>query len=76
MSKTFSERLYRVGDSTEGAFLTVCPGAERPEAVLLFSDGVANSKYFGQIRIEMSSEFMRALGKALLDCADDVDRPF
>jgi hypothetical protein len=72
--KAWTEVVRRVGhEDFDGHFLSVCPGPDAPEMlVLLHSDGEKNAKFFGQIYLQASPDYMRALGEAIIACANDV----
>lgn len=71
----WTERNYLVGDEDSGAFMTVSPAPDYPESgVLLAAIGDKSENEYGKIYIQLSTEYMRAIGMALVACADDVDR--
>lgn len=72
----WTEHVRRIGHADyEGRFLSVCPGPDAPEVlVMLYADGKENADYFGPIRLECNSEFMRAIGQALIDCANELEK--
>lgn len=69
----YTEREYKVG--TEGVleYLTIRPAPDFPDSgVLLYAKGKADKEYFGEVYLQLDADFMRALGRALIACADDV----
>lgn len=77
MKTVWTERSYQIGcgDFGPGEFLTVCPAPDFPESGVLLGalDEKAKSA-FGSIFLQGTTEYMRAIGEALIKCADDVER--
>ena len=76
MKSVWTERIYQIGDGDfePGQFLTVCPAPDFPEdGVLLASLGEKSESAFGKIYVQLSTEYMRAIGEALIKCCDDVE---
>lgn len=72
----WSEVHHKVGDGgIENAYLTVCPAPDFPDnGVLLFAENDRCKEAFGPIYLQLETSLMRALGKAMIECADEVDR--
>ncbi len=76
MKDVWTEKQYNIGhgDFEPGQFLTVCPAPDYPDdGVLLAALGEKSETAFGKIYVQLSTEFMRAIGEALLKCCDDVE---
>ena len=56
----------------DGKFITVRPWAESPDWVCLQTVGEENQEWFGKIETAMSPEMARALGMALVACAEEI----
>lgn len=72
----WTEKQYNVGhdDFEPGEFLTVCPAPDYPDdGVLLAAIGDKAEGAFGKIYVQLSTEYMRAIGEALIKCCDDVE---
>lgn len=76
MKPVWTERQYKIGhgDFEPGQFLTICPAPDYPEdGVLLAALGEEAESAFGKIYVQLSTEYMRAIGEALIKCCDDVE---
>lgn len=72
----WTERSYSIGDHANepGEFLTVCPAPEYPDSgVLLAAIGDKAENAFGKIYVQLSTEYMRAIGEAIIKCCNDVE---
>lgn len=77
MKSVWTERSYQVGngDFDPGQFLTVCPAPDFPDSgVLLGAIGAKAEGAFGKLWLQGSTEYMRAIGEAIIKCCDDVER--
>lgn len=75
--RVWTERKYLVGDSDmdEGEFLTICPAPDYPDdGVLIATFGEKSECAFGKIHLQLSTDFMRAIGEAIIKCCDDVEQ--
>jgi hypothetical protein len=72
----WTERSYSIGDAANepGEFITVSPAPDFPDhGVLLATIGDKAENAFGKIYVQLSTEYMRAIGEALIKCCDDVE---
>jgi hypothetical protein len=67
------EIVRRVYDSNEGHYLSVAPSTEWPGNVILHTE-LSQEEWFGKLCLDLSSTFMRELGEALIDCADEIEK--
>lgn len=67
-----TEVVRRVFDNDEGHYLTVQPSPDFPGNVMLNSDP-SEEDYFGKQRIDLPAAFMRCLGQALIDAANEAE---
>lgn len=67
------EVLRRVYDSRENNWLTVRASPDFPDENVWLSAENSQTEWFGEINLDMPSQFMRELGFALIACAKEVD---
>jgi len=68
----YSSPSYQVGEDHN--VITVAESADFPgEGVVIFTKGVKDKDYFGDLRLDMPVEFMRLLAKAILKVCDEVE---
>lgn len=72
----WTEKKYNIGyvDFEPDQFLTVCPSPDSPNSyVLLTAIGGKAEAAFGKIWLEGTTDYMRAIGEAIIKCCDDVE---
>lgn len=75
MSDFQTEIFRRVYDNKEGHYLTVRPSPDFPDGNVLIHTEETEKDWFGDIRLDLPAKFMRELGKALIDAANEVEAP-
>lgn len=73
MSDYQTEVFRRVYDNKEARFLTVRPSPDFPDGNVLIHAEETEKEWFGDIRLDLPAKFMRELGKALIDAANEVE---
>lgn len=68
-----TDTIRRV-QNREGQCLDIRPWPDAPDSVALMSVDARSADYFGRLELAMDPEFARAIGRALIACADDIDR--
>lgn len=66
------EIFRRVYDNENGQHLTVRPSADFPGNVMVFAEK-DEEEWFGAIRLDLPAAFMRRLGQALIDAANEAE---
>jgi hypothetical protein len=61
----------RIYDNAYGQFVTVCPSADFPGNVMLFTEK-SQAEYFGEIRLDVPASMMRMIGEALIAASDEA----
>lgn len=74
MSYPIATDVIRRTQNKDGKCLDVRPWPEAPEAVALMNSDKASEEYFGRIELAMSTESARQLGRALIACAEEIER--
>lgn len=69
----YSETVRRVYVEGESTFLSVGPWPEAPEFLALYTEGDKNREWFGHIETSMTPAYARALGRALIAAADEME---
>jgi hypothetical protein len=70
-----TEIHMRIYDDHNGSFLTVRPSPDFPEGnIMLCSEGKDNEEYFGPLRLDLSIEYIRSLGVAMVRLADEMKK--
>lgn len=74
MPKAEIDVIRRVfGPETDSNFIEVGPWADSPSDTLELRTTGECADWFGGINLTMSPEFARALGKALIDSANEIN---
>lgn len=75
MSDYETEVIYRIFDNGAGHFIHIGPSPDFPGNIILMNENSKDGEeYFGKIRLDMSAEFMRQLGSALIKAADQEQK--
>lgn len=68
-----TDKIHRV-QNEDGATIDVRPWPDAPTSVAIMNSGQNSKEYFGDMsEFAMSTEFARAIGYALIGCANEID---
>lgn len=67
-----TEVIRRVYDNSNGQYVTVSPSADFGDGNIMLFVEKDQEEYFGSLRLDLSSEFMRKVGEALIAAADEA----
>lgn len=73
--RTSTEVVRKVYDDDEGFHISVGPDSDGLDLVQISTDGEENKKFFGDLRLCLFPAMARELGHALIDTADELDKP-
>jgi hypothetical protein len=74
MSYPIATDIIRRIQNEGGHTLDVRPWPDGPDFVCLMNSSDESAEWFGRIELSMEPEFARRLGRALIACADELDK--
>lgn len=70
---TYTEVSRRIYNNKEGVCLEVGPDADIGELVQISTPNGKSAEFFGKTRLVMEPRMAKALAKALIECADELE---